>query len=387
MRFLHTSDWHLGRLFYGTHLTGDQAYVLDGLIDLVADSKVDAVLVAGDVYDRAVPPTDAVALLDEVLTRILLDCRVPVIMIAGNHDSPERLGFGTRLLSGQGLHLVSGIGETFRPVVLYDKHGPVYFCPLPYADPPVVREKLQAPEVQDHAGAGSVLVERFLARVPAGARQVALAHVFVAGGEESESERPLSVGGAGTVDARCFQSFHYTALGHLHRPQCAGSDRVRYSGSLLKYSFAEAGSDKSVTLVEMDATGAVKTEQIALSPRRDVRCLEGYLEELLSGPREGVNKDDYLAVTLKDTGAILDAIGKLRTVYPNVLHIERPCFSAAGELRGPGGDHRRVNEAELFKSFFEQVTGDTLEDDLHSVFAETLEAFYRREREVRECDR
>lgn len=382
MRLLHTSDWHLGRIFHGVHLVDDQAHVLEQLVDLVRDSGVDAVLVSGDVYDRAVPPTEAVALLDEVLARILLECRVPVIMISGNHDSPERLGFGTRLLARQGLHLVSRVSGIIEPVVLRDLHGPVYFCPLPYAEPPVVRDRLNVPEALDHQRSLGLLIDRLLAQVPAGARTVALAHAFVAGGEESESERPLSVGGTGIVDAACFHPFHYAALGHLHGSQQAGNERIRYAGSLLKYSFAESARRKSVTLVEMDGAGEVRTEEIHLVPRRDVRCIEGYLDELLSGRIDGGNSEDYLMVTLKDTGAILDAIGKLRAIYPNVLHIERPWFNRGGELSGPGGDHRRVSEADLFASFFKQVTGEVLEDELHRAFAETLESYYRQEREV-----
>jgi len=382
MRFLHTSDWHLGRIFHGVHLTDDQAYILDQFIELIQDVKPDAVLVAGDVYDRSVPPIEAVKLLDETMTRILLDCRVPVIMIAGNHDSPERLGFGTRLLARQGLHVVSRINDAPAPVILDDAHGPVYFCPVPYAEPPVVREVLSVTDALEHDGAMRLLTGRLLARVPAGARTVALAHAFVAGGEASDSERPLSVGGTGTVDCSCFQNFHYTALGHLHGPQRAGSAGIRYAGSLLKYSFAESASRKSVTLVEMDGAGELQIEEIALTPRRDVRCLTGYLDELITMNGDNLNRDDYLMVSLMDTGAILDAIGKLRLVYPNLLHIERPGLAGAGELRGPGGDHRRVSEADLFASFFEQVTGEHLQHDLQQTFAETLASLYRQEREA-----
>ena len=382
MRFLHTSDWHLGRIFHGVHLTDDQAHVLEQFIELVKDVTPDVVLIAGDVYDRSVPPIEAVRLLDETITRILLDCRVPVIMIAGNHDSPERLGFGTRLLARQGLYVISRVNGNPTPVILNDAHGPVYFCPIPYAEPPVVREVLSVTDALDHDRALRLLTGRLLAHVPAGARSVALAHAFVAGGEVSESERPLSVGGTGAVDWSCFQSFHYTALGHLHGPQSAGSAGIRYAGSLLKYSFAESASRKSVTLVEMDGAGEVQVEEMILTPRRDVRCLSGYLDELMTMTGDSPDRDDYLMVTLKDTGAILDVIGKLRSVYPNVLHIERPCLTGAGELRGPGGDHRRVNEADLFASFFEQVTGEHLQHDLQQTFTETLESLYRQEREA-----
>ncbi len=382
MRFLHTSDWHLGRIFHGVQLIEDQAHVLEQFISLVRDVKADVVVIAGDVYDRAVPPVEAVKLLDETLTRILLDCRAPVIMIAGNHDSSERLSFGTRLLARQGLHVISRVDRGQAPVILNDAHGPVYFCPVPYAEPPVVREALSVMDTLNHDSAARLLTGRLLAQVPPGVRTVALAHAFVAGGEQSDSERPLSVGGTGAVDGSCFEKFHYTALGHLHSPQRAGDDNIRYAGSLLKYSFAESAGRKSVTLVEMDAAGGIQVEETALTPRRDVRCLTGYLHELLDMAGDNPNRNDYLMVTLNDTGAILDAIGKLRSVYPNVLHIERPCLAAAGELRGPGGDHRRVSEADLFASFFEQVTGEPLGDDLKQTFATAMENLYRQEREA-----
>lgn len=381
MRMLHTSDWHLGRIFHGVHLTDDQAHILDQFVQLVGYARPDVILIAGDVYDRSIPPTEAVKLLDDLFSRILLDTGVPIILIAGNHDSPERLAFGSSLLARQGLHIVGQVGQSPEPIVIPDDHGPVYFCPIPYTEPAVVRERLASPEAADHHRAMLRLVQQATSPVPRGARTVALAHAFVAGSLGSDSERPLSVGGSGSVEASCFQPFHYTALGHLHRPQSPGGT-IHYPGSLLKYSFAESDHQKSVTLVELDGAGRTALELVPLSPRRDVRCLEGFLSEVLAGPVSGESKEDYLMITLKDTGAILDAIGKLREVYPNVLHIERPHLLAGGELRGPAGDHRRLGELDLFTSFFEQVTGDPLNEEQTRAFTATLEGLYRQEREV-----
>ncbi|MDD4767502.1 MAG: exonuclease SbcCD subunit D [Desulfotomaculaceae bacterium] len=383
MRILHTSDWHLGRIFHGVYLTEDQAHVLQQFIQLVAEARPDVILITGDIYDRSVPPAEAIKLLDETLSRILMDYRAPIILIAGNHDSPDRLGFGARLLARQGLHLVGQLTDRLAPVVINDAHGPVYFCPAPYAEPPLVRERLLAPEAVNHEQAMLSLIRHLSASIPAGARRVLLAHAFAAGGEESESERPLSVGGSGTVSAALFAPFNYAALGHLHQPQKVGGEHVRYAGSLLKYSFSETSHQKSVTLVEMDGAGHTALETVSLTPRRDVRRLEGYFTDILSGPASGESRDDYIMVTLRDTGPIMDAIGKLRQVYPNVLHLERPDLTAGGQLRGPGGDHRRLNETELFSSFFAQVTGTPLSVAQNKAFAETLEKFYRQEREVR----
>jgi len=382
MRILHTSDWHLGRIFHGVHLTSDQAHVLDQFVRLAVEEKPDVVLIAGDVYDRSVPPVEAVKLLDETLSRILLEANVPVVLIAGNHDSPERLAFGAGLLARQGLHIAGRPEDGLAPLVIHDSHGPVYFCPLPYAEPAVVRERLAAPDAADHNRAMFSLVKHVTASIPRGVRTIALAHAFVAGGAGSESERPLSVGGSGTVDASCFQPFQYAAMGHLHQSQNTGGGNIHYAGSLLKYSFTEADHQKSVTLADMDGAGGITMKNIPLSPRRDVRRLEGFISEILAGPRDGENREDYIMVTLKDYGAILDAAGKLREVYPNVLHIERPYLSGGGDVRGPGGDHRRLSEIDLFSSFFEQVTGVPLSDGQALVFNETVEALNRREREV-----
>jgi exonuclease SbcD len=217
---------------------------------------------------------------------------------------------------------------------------------------------------------------------PEGKRSVLLAHTFVVGGLECESERPLSVGGAGAVACTFFEGFDYVALGHLHRPQTAGRDSIQYSGSLLKYSFSEANHSKSVSLVEMDAQGRCRVERTSLTVRRDVRCIEGYLADILTGPKSGENPQDYLMVRLLDTGAILDAIGKLREVYPNVLHIERPDLMAGGEMHGSRADHLKMNDTELFASFFLQATGEHLTEEQKSAFTLAVNALRQREREV-----
>ncbi len=382
MRILHTSDWHLGRIFHGVHLTDDQAHLLDRFVELVNDARPDVILIAGDIYDRSVPPTDAVDLLDDVLSRILLDYKVPVILIAGNHDSPERLGFGTRLLARQGLYVISEVSKDLTPVAIPDAGGPVYFCPLPYAEPPVVRERLAVPDAPNQQQALQSMINHVVRQIPSDKRKVGLAHAYVAGGAESESERPLSIGGSSQVNTTCFQPFHYTALGHLHQPQNAGGASIRYAGSLMKYSFSEATHRKSVTMVEMNDTGKITQEEITLTPRRDVRRLEGNLTDILSGPQSGESKEDYIMVTLKDPGAVYDAIGKLRTVYPNVLHIERPHMTNTGELSGPSGDHRGRSETDLFSDFFAQITGEPLSRQQTELVAETMDTVLRQEREV-----
>jgi exonuclease SbcD len=381
VRFLHTSDWHLGRLFHGVHLTEDQAYVLAQFIDLVRDSKPDAIIIAGDIYDRAVPPVEAVELLNEVVCQILLEYKVPIIMIAGNHDSAERLGFGSRLLSGQGLYVVGSLSKEIKPILLYDEYGPVYFAPLTYGEPALVRERLACPDVNNHEQAMQAMIQQVTRNIPTGARSVAIAHAFIAGSTESESERPLSIGGSSMVSSAVFQSFSYTALGHLHNSQRAGTHSIRYSGSLLKYSFDEAQQRKGINLIEIDQQGCVTIEKISLAPRCDVRCIKGYFNEILQQPMEATARQDYLLVTLLDSEPILDAMGRLREIYPHVLQIESPRFSKTGVLSGLATDHRKLSEKELFSAFFSQMTGESMTTEQQAQLVAVIEGLYRQERE------
>ena len=380
MRLLHTADWHLGRLFHQTQLTGDQRHLLEQFVDLARDTRPDVVLVSGDIYDRAVPPHEAVTLLDEILSRLVLDLGLTVVVIAGNHDSPSRLGFGSRLLAAQGLHVVGPPGAAPYRVELADADGAVVVYALPYTEPAIAAKALGDDGLHDQAGVLRAMAARARASHPTGARSVLVAHAFVAGGAVSESERPLSVGGVATVDPGVFAGFDYVALGHLHRPQSFAEGRLQYAGSLLKYSFDEVDHDKSVAIVELDGAGKVHTERVRLSPLRDVRRLEGVLADLLASPDARI-REDYLCVSLLDKGPVLDAIGRLRQVYPNVLHIERPLFAPTGQGAGLGRPGRKT-EVELFEAFFREVTGDELSADEVRCFADTVDAFHRAEREA-----
>ena len=423
LKFIHTSDWHLGRIFYNIRLTEDQAYALDQFIRLIRDESPDVVVIAGDIYDRSAPPIEAVQLLDETLSRIVLGLEVPVIMIAGNHDSPERLSFGSSLMQAQGLHII-GLPDASAPIEIYDEHGPVWFVPIPYAEPVLVRETLATVDAKDHdtaiesqlaaamtavefsggAGVSIALGEEIAANLaedealldepPAtsyrstpvfkGGRTVAIAHGFVSGGMVSESERPLSVGGTGMIDISRFMPFTYTALGHLHRPQTLSGTTVRYSGSLLKYSFDEEKHTKSVTVVEIDGEGTVRVRAVPLTPRRDVRRVKGRFEEVMQGPGPGESKEDYVSVCLTDREAIWDAMNRLRSVYPNVCEIVPSEDALAGvesDLVGARVDHRRVTDLELFRDFYAQVTGERLLDEEEAAFVAVLQQM-QREKEV-----
>jgi DNA repair protein SbcD/Mre11 len=371
MKLVHTADWHLGRIFYGHYLTNDQSHVLDQLIDVLKDFKPDALLIAGDVYDRSIPPPEAVNLLDEVISKIIIDLKIPIFLIAGNHDSPDRLGFGSKLLSKPGLHVFGNLSENPKPIILNDQFGPIQLFAIPYADPPVFQEKLKT-KVNDHNSAFKEYMKKINKAKRENTRSILLAHAFVVEGKESDSERPLSVGGAGTVGAENFVDFSYVALGHLHRPQQIKGTNVSYSGSLLKYSFSEADHVKSINLVEINQDGECSIERVSLNPLRNVRCAEGNLQEILNGPNVGEGKEDYLKINLLDKEPILDAMGKLRTLYPNVLQIERPHLQHQGGVQLGRTERRGLSDTDLFKRFYKEVHGEELNEEGVKAFNSTL---------------
>ncbi len=380
MRFLHTADWHLGRLFHGVHLTDDQAGALDGLCDLVKQSNVQAVVIAGDIYDRSVPPPEAVELCDEILSRLALEMKVAVILIAGNHDSPQRLHFASRLMRRGSVHVFGRLSPEIGQVTLEDSDGPVHFLALPYAEPATVRHCHKS-DASCHDSAMRCCVERINAQRREG-RRVLIAHAFVDGAAESESERPLSIGGAGVVNVDAFAGFDYVALGHLHRPQAMAQGRVRYAGSLMKYSFSEADDRKSAVVVEMDASGAVSVESVALKSRRDTRIIQGALQAILDGAAADPGREDYLHVVLEDSGATLNAFARLRERYPNVMSMQRRQAATSDPTRGPRVDHNQLGDLELFNAFFQEVSGEPMDRALTDAFIPVAEALRSAEREA-----
>lgn len=382
MRFIHTADWHLGRLFYGNHLTEDQAHALNQVVDLCREHRPDLLIVAGDIYDRAVPPPEAVELLDDVLCRLVLDVKVPVVLIAGNHDSPGRLHFAARLLSGQGLHVRGTLSADLSPIVFHDAHGPIHVYALPYSEPSVVRQALSSQEDFDHHSAMAALTCKCRKKHPSGCRSILVAHAFVTGGQVSESERPLSIGGAGTVDVSCFEGFHYVALGHLHRPQqikCNGTP-VHYAGSLLKYSFDEADHVKSVALVEMDGNGKCQMQAIPIRPQRDVRRVTARFADLLASKIDGVGEDDYLEVTLLDEGPIVNLMTRLREVFPNSAQARRVTEDCETRTCGSRLAHENQSELELFRTFYSHVAGKAMEDGHEQVLKQIIDTMRQAER-------
>jgi len=377
LRILHTSDWHLGRTLHEESLLEDQAWALGRLVEALAEARPDALVVAGDVYDRAVPSADAVALLDDVLNRVAA-LGIPVVAIAGNHDSPERLSFGARLLEASGVHLRGALDRVAAPVAVPGK-GWIYA--LPFVDPDVVRGLTGDEALRGHAAA----TERVLgpARADAAGRDlptVLVGHAFVQGAAETpDSERPISVGTAGAVPSGGLAGFDYVALGHLHAPQEV-APRVRYSGSLLKYSFSEAGHRKAALLVEVER-GAARLTEVPLGQRRDLARLRGTIGDLLGRPDLERHRGDLLEVTLEDEGYVFDALHRLRQRFPHVLSVVRAELAGGGEgtfaarVGGAGGD-----DLALFRAFFETVAGGEPGEAQVACFARALDAVAGRER-------
>lgn len=376
MRLLHTADWHLGRLFHNLSLLEDQRHVLNQLLEIVDRDAVDAVLIAGDIYDRSVPPAAAVTLLDDVLGELCEKRGLPVIMISGNHDGAERLGFGARHLRQAGLHILSDLSACDHPVTLSINGADVDVFGIPYADPEYVRSQF-AVDVRDFAGAHRYLVERINTQRQVGRPTVLMSHCFVDGGSASDSERPLTLGGAESVAWEPMQPFDYVALGHLHGPQYRGGEHIRYSGSLLKYSFSEANQRKGVTLVDIGPEGVNQIEHRPLTPRREVRVLEGELAELLVQDRADAQADDYLLVRLTDRHAILDPMGKLREVYPNVLHLEKPGMLEARGRQQLDRERLQFSALDMFSDFFTQTSGDTMSDEQATAMRELITTLSR----------
>ena len=380
MRFIHTADWHLGRSFFNVSLIDDQAHILNQLIDIARDTKPEVLIIAGDVYDRAVPPTDAVKLLDEVLCRLILDLKVSVILIAGNHDSPLRLEFAARLMESHRLFVFGSLSERLHAIDMYDEWGAVSFFPLPYAEPSQMSDYLHDEGIASHEDAMQHWIDIVKNKRIPESRTVPICHAFVVGGEETESERPLDVGDTGTVSVKYFDGFHYAALGHLHRPQCFGANNhIHYSGSLLKYSFSEAGHTKCVKLVNLDAGGVSRVEPIPLTPKRDVRCVEGTMDDLLRGTIELGNQDDYVQVRLLDKGAVFDAISRLREVFPNLVNIDHTGLMSGGDNINHV-DHRKREIIGLFNDFYTFATGEALTREQIAAFATIVNRLRENER-------
>lgn len=374
MKFFHLSDLHLGRRMYEFSLIEDQKYILEEILRLAEQEAPEAVVIAGDIYDRALPSAEAVELFDGFL-RALSERRIPVLCISGNHDSPERIAFGASLMTPSGVYLSPVYNGSVEPVTLSDAFGDVRFYLLPFIKPANVRRFYPDAVIESYTDALRCAVEHM--DVDMAARNVLITHQFVTGGVRSDSE-DITVGGTDNVDAAVFDVFDYVALGHLHGAQKIGQDTLRYSGTPLKYSFSEKDQEKSVTVVELGVKGDISVSALPLTPRRDMRVIRGtYAELTLRENYEETNTDDYIHAVLTDENDIPNALARLRSIYPNLMKLDydnlrtRSSAVIAAEKR-----HRTMSGTELFAELYERQNGQKLSAE-QSTYAKAVFAALR----------
>jgi len=370
-KFIHTSDWHIGRLFQNISLLDDQLFVLEQIKQYAVDHQVDALVIAGDIFDRSIPPVDAVDALDQFVGSFISDTHIPIVMISGNHDSATRIRFGASLASGAGFHMIASLNRCLEPVVIHGKRGSAAFYGIPFHEPVEVREAF-GEDTKTYDEAHTFLVESIKQQLNHKQPNILISHCFVAGAQASDSERKLSVGGSESVSYEPMLDFDYVALGHLHGPQYRGAQHVRYSGSPLKYSFSESGHNKSVTLVEVGEGGATHT-QLPLHAKRDLRILTGSLDELLTQAANDPNKDDFILARLTDEQDLLDPMRRLRDQYPNIVEMERINYikHSGSQLVADVGKMR--SEMDIFQDFFTQVTGSELTTEQSELIASVIQ--------------
>lgn len=401
MKFLHTGDLHIGKKLFEASVMEDQAYILDQIYEIALQEQVQAVVLAGDLYDRSVPPAEAVTLLDSFLTR-LIQAGIPVIAISGNHDSPERISFGEKILEKQGLYLAGNYEGKLRRVELSDGEILVSFVCLPFIRPAVVGETTSA------AAVAEILErERLLSRKNTGdpfpgkekekekekepvLRQVLVTHYFVTGEngwtpQLADSETGVDVGGIDNIPADIFRSFDYVALGHIHRWQQVGDLPICYAGAPMKYSFSEARDSKSVNIVELKGREPAKITRRYLTPLHEMRCIKGQLQELIHpevAGAEGVSCEDYIQATLTDREELIDPIGTLRSVYPHVMQILLERYPGMQEERYESHLlERRRSTQELFGDFYEMLTGEKLSEQQQTLVQDVAEKVMQEQNE------
>ncbi len=374
MKFMHLSDLHIGKRVNEYSMMDDQRYILAQIVRLLDEEKPDAVLIAGDIYDKSIPGADAVMLFDRFLTQVS-ERKVPVFLISGNHDSQERLAFGRDILSGSDIYISEVFRGKIEKITREDEYGPIHFYLIPYLKPAVVRHYRQKEEITDYQSAMEAVVGSL--NVDHNDRNVFLVHQFLTGAVRSESEE-VSVGGLDDISAEIFEGIDYVALGHIHKPQSVSRETIRYCGTPLKYSFSEAGHEKSVTFVTMKEKGNVEISLRKLIPLRDMRKLRGsYLELTDKANYENTETEDYLAITLTDEEDIPEVMGKLSAVYPNIVKLEYDnCRTQALGIHDLSGEAYDKKPMELFEEFYEKQNGMSMTEEQRAYLSELIETIW-----------
>lgn len=383
MKIFHTADWHLGKLVQGVYMTDDQRYILEQFLQAIDEEQPDVVILAGDLYDRSLPPVEAVNLLDEISEEIVLKRNVPVLAIAGNHDSPTRLQFGNKLMKNAGFYIVGDVDPHLEPVILQDEFGDVCFYLVPFAEPSTIKHLFGDESISTFDDAMKKITSTIVEKMDKTKRHVFIGHAFVTpNGVQSEntsdSERPLAIGGTECVNSDYFLPFHYTALGHLHRAHFVTEEKIRYAGSPLKYSASEANHEKGFYIVNLDEKGQVEIEKRKLIPKRDLRIVEGTMQEIL---RHSIS-EDYVFVRLLDSTPVVGAMEQIRTVYPNALHVERKTFHSTNESIDKMKLRERQDDLSLFKAFYKEILNEEASEETIQLFQEVLQEMLQKERET-----
>jgi exonuclease SbcD len=398
MKIIHSGDWHLGKIVNEFSMLEDQKYILSQLLRLIEDEKPEVFVIAGDLYDRSIPPVEAVELLNITFNSILNELNTPIIVIAGNHDSGQRLSFGSSILNKNGLFIEGIVKEEIKKVVLSDSHGPINFYLIPYVDPREAKVIFKDENLHTHEATMIKIIEKIRGNINLEERNVLVGHGYVsymkdayeeaalaglqteeagtrAGLDISDSERPLSIGGTDIISAQIFSDFNYTALGHLHSPQKVGSDKIRYSGSILKYSLSETNKNKSVTIIDIDEKGNTNITLKPLIPMRDMRIIKGPLQELIN-PKvyTGSNLEDYIYAIITDEGELIDPISKLRAVYPNVMGLAREnSIDRENAKTSASSGFKDKSKLHLFEEFYESISGKSITPEKLEVIKRVIE--------------
>ena len=400
MKILHTSDWHIGKIVNEYSMIKDQEYILNELLQVVKNENIDVVVIAGDIYDRSIPPTEAVDLLDEVLSDLIVNQKVKVLAISGNHDSGERIGFASKILQKQGLHMVGSYEELYRKVTLIENNQNINFYLVPYKDPAVIKKLIDDSSIKNHNDANEAVVNLIKKELNTNEINILVGHGYVtmkreeaiecenmenmyesAHLEVSQSERPLSIGGTDLIDGKIYEDFDYVALGHLHKRQKIGRETMNYSGSLLKYSFSEANNKNGVKIITINDKD-VDVDFKELKPLRDLRVIKGSLEDLLNEGRDlEQGKDDYIQAILTDEGALINPMESLKQVYKNAMLITREKRKEHdNENKAAKGEYKSKTKLELFEDFYKDLGSGEYDKEKEKVLIDVINTVLKEEK-------
>lgn len=374
MKIMHLSDLHIGKKVNEYSMLQDQIYILKEILQIIDDEKVETVIIAGDVYDRSLPPNEALGLFDEFLYQ-LSGRNVNVFVISGNHDSPERISYGGRMMTENKIFLSPVYDGNVKPITLNDDYGEVNFYLLPFVRPADIRRYFPDENIENYTDAVKVAIDNM--NVDFSERNILVTHQFVTGAELSESE-DIIVGGTDNVSGEVFDGFDYVALGHIHREQTVGKDNIRYCGTPLKYSFSEAKHIKSVTILDFNDKGNIEYSKIPLTPFRDMREIRGtYYELTLKSSYESTNTEDYLHITLTDEEDIPDAIGKLRSIYPNIMKLDYDNLRTRGSGTVDAIENiESKSPFELFADLFKQQNNQDMSEEQEEIMRNLIDKIW-----------